>query len=39
MGPHHIISQAELFGTLVILGVALVLITWMAYKTRWHSPH
>jgi cbb3-type cytochrome oxidase subunit 3 len=37
MGPHDVISINEAIGTLAVLGLMLVAMIWMAYRTRWHS--
>jgi hypothetical protein len=37
-GPHHIVGAPEVAGTLIILGIALMAMLWMAYNTRWR-PH
>jgi hypothetical protein len=37
MGPHSVISTAEALATLVVLGLVMGVIVWMAYMTRWRA--
>jgi uncharacterized protein (TIGR03382 family) len=33
-GPYGVVSAGEIFGTLVILAVALLALAWMGQRTR-----
>ena len=39
MGPHEIISTAEVAGTLAVLCLFFMGMVWMAYNVRWKSSH
>lgn len=38
MGPHDVISGGEVIAELVVIAIAFVAFTWMAYRNR-HIKH
>lgn len=38
MGPHDVISSGEVIAELVVIAIAFVAFTWMAYRNR-HIKH
>ena len=39
LGPHQIISVAEVVAELTVIAFAAVAFSWMAYRTRHMDPH